>query len=91
MARSEVACRLGARHIVDVLLTMSHGLQLDEQAFKDSTVGLVTRDKFLHMKNTIQERREEEAAQAKREAEQQQEQVSQRPSASRTWKLIRTQ
>ncbi|CAL5228756.1 g11943 [Coccomyxa viridis] len=48
--------------------------ELDEQAFKDSTVGLVTRDKFLHMKNTIQERREEEAAQAKREAEQQQEQ-----------------
>ena len=43
-------------------------------------MGLVTRDKFLHMKNTIQERREEEAAQAKREAEQQQEQVSQHPS-----------
>jgi hypothetical protein len=50
-------------------------LQLDEQAFKDSTVGLVTRDKFLHMKNTIQERREEEAARAKRQAEEQQEQV----------------
>jgi len=52
-------------------------LQLDEQAFKDSTVGLVTRDDFLHMKNTIQERREEEAARAKRKAEQEQEQVSQ--------------
>ena len=39
-------------------------------------MGLVTRDKFLHMKNTIQERREEEAAQAKRQADQQQEQVS---------------
>ena len=38
-------------------------------------MGLVTRDKFLHMKNTIQERREEEAARAKRQAEQQQEQV----------------
>lgn len=48
---------------------------MDEQAFKDSTVGLVTRDKFLHMKNTIQERKEEEAAQAKRKAEQLQEQV----------------
>jgi len=52
-------------------------LQLDEQAFKDSTVGLVTRDDFLHMKNTIQERSEEEAARAKRKAEQEQEQVSQ--------------
>ena len=38
-------------------------------------MGLVTRDKFLHMKNTIQERREEEAARAKKQAEQQQEQV----------------
>ena len=38
-------------------------------------MGLVTRDKFLHMKNTIQERKEAEAAQAKRKLDQQQEQV----------------
>ncbi|CAK0782364.1 hypothetical protein CVIRNUC_005652 [Coccomyxa viridis] len=48
--------------------------ELDEQTFKDQTVGLVTRDKFLHMKNTIQERKEAEAAQAKRKLDQQQEQ-----------------
>ena len=56
-------------------------MQVDEQTFKDQTVGLVTRDKFLHMKNTMQERREAEAAQAKRKLDQQQEQVRARAAA----------
>ena len=61
--------------------SVTHCLQLDEQTFKDQTVGLVTRDKFLHMKNTIQERKEAEAAQAKRKLDQQQEQVQAQAAA----------
>lgn len=47
-----------------------------EAAFKDETVGLVTREEFLSKKNTLQERMDEAKAQARRYAERAAEQVA---------------
>ena len=40
-----------------------------EAAFKNETVGLVTREEFLNKRNTLQARQDEEAARSKRAAE----------------------
>ena len=40
-----------------------------EAAFKNETVGLVTREEFLHKRNTLQARQDAEAARKKRAAE----------------------
>jgi hypothetical protein len=43
--------------------------QVLEAAFKNETVGLVTRDEFVNKRNTLQRRIEEQALQQKRAAE----------------------
>ena len=45
-------------------------LQVLEAAFKNETIGLVTREEFLNKRNTLEKRLEEEAAKKKRDAEQ---------------------
>ncbi len=46
-----------------------------EAAFKNETVGLVTREEFLSKRNTLKDRMDEAAASAKRDAERALEQV----------------
>ena len=43
--------------------------QVIEAAFKNETVGLVTREEFLNKRNTLQARQDEEEARVKRAAE----------------------
>jgi hypothetical protein len=43
--------------------------QVIEAAFKNETVGLVTREEFLNKRNTLQARQDEEVARVKRAAE----------------------
>ena len=56
-------------HAVACYLT-SCRLQVLEAAFKNETIGLVTREEFLNKRNTLEKRLEEEAARKKRDAEQ---------------------
>lgn len=44
-------------------------MQVIEAAFKNETVGLVTREEFLNKRNTLHARQDEEAARSKRAAE----------------------
>ncbi len=50
--------------------------QVVEAAFKNETVGLVTREEFLHKRNTLQARQDSEVARQKRAAEAVVQQVS---------------
>ena len=44
-------------------------MQALERAFKDETAGLVTRDEFLHKRDTLAQRVAADAVRRKREAE----------------------
>lgn len=61
---------------------MSVNGQVMEAAFKNETVGLVTREEFLNKRNTLKDRMDKAAAKAKREAERVQEQVRDHPAAA---------
>jgi protein FAM50 len=54
---------------------MAAGAQMIETAFKNETVGLVTRAEFLSKRDTLRDRMDEASAAAKRAAEHTAEQV----------------
>lgn len=60
-----LCCRLEERRSLDGAVCA----QVIEAAFKNETVGLVTREEFLNKRNTLQARQDEEEARVKRAAE----------------------